>query len=107
MDGPNSQVDALLQDYLHRTERLRRFAWLFTALPLIVFVLLSVFVFKKGKEYLPAEAAQLTKTIHAQEVERTSLKRTNDVQKLAIGFVQQQTPAQLPKHSELCLLVTW
>jgi len=99
MSGPSAQVDQLLQDYLHRTERQRRFAWVFTAIPLAVFVVLSVLVAQKGREYirLSAESAQLNQTIQDQKSDLDKLKQTNDVQRLAIHFVQQQSPAELQK----------
>jgi len=90
--SPNQPVDALLQDYLHRNERLRRFAWVFTAIPLALFVLLSVLAAREGREYL-----RLSEEIRQQTIRLQELQKKNDVQQLAIKFVQQQSPGERPK----------
>src|SRR5207302_9999277 len=95
----SNQLDALLQEYLHRTNRLRRFAWLFTAVPLALFVVLCVLVASKAKEYLllSQESEKLKITIQQQTTAFKELQKKNDVQQLAINIVQQQSPGVRPK----------
>jgi hypothetical protein len=99
MGASTQNVDALLQDYLHRTERFRRFAWLFTGIPLALFIVLSVLAASKAKEYLrlSQESEKLKATIEQQITTLQQLQVKNDVQQLAIKFVQQQSPGARPK----------
>jgi hypothetical protein len=92
MEDSSQQVDALLQDYLHRNNRLRRLAWLFTAVPLAVFIVLCVLVASKAREYLRlSQESEKLKTTNQQ------LQKKSDVQQLAINIVQQQSPGARPK----------
>jgi hypothetical protein len=99
MDASNQQFDALLQDYLRRNRRLRRWAWLFTLVPVAIFALLSLLVASKAKEYarLSRESAQLNATIQQQKTELDEVKKRSAVQQLAINIVKQQSPGVRPK----------
>jgi preprotein translocase subunit SecF len=101
-------LDARLQNYLRRSEKLQRRAWLFTALPLAVFVFLSVLVARKTVEYerLSQASANLQSQIQQQNAELDEQRKKNAVQATAIDIVKEQSPGTRPKVMVYRLAVT-
>jgi len=99
MSPPDQHVDALLQDYLRRNQKLQRWAWISLLVPLALFVSLSVLTVRKAKEYdqkateynqLKTKKEDLDKQLEEQQQQLTD-KQT------AINIVKAGTPGVRPK----------
>jgi hypothetical protein len=92
-------VDQLLQDYLHRSEKLRRSAWVFTAIPIMLFAVLSLLVASKAVRYaeLSRNLNDLNRQIQEKTAELADLQRMNVIQQLAIKIVSQPYLGTRPK----------
>lgn len=99
MDTSSHQFEPLVQDYLKRTARFQRVAWIFTAIPLVVFVLLCLLVASKRKEYvqLLQESKDLKSIIDQQKTEIENSKKESANQQFVINLVKQQSPGPRPK----------
>jgi hypothetical protein len=91
-DDLESRSDELLRNYLRRNRSLQRWAWISIAVPLIIFIGLTVLAVNQGKKYidLVAKSEQLQKEIDAKNKQLA-------VKELAISIVKEQNPGQRPE----------
>lgn len=91
--------DALLQNYLKRNRRLETWAWVSVAIPLIIFIGLSVLTVEQGRKYSELSARVQGLRIRADDLQKEIGAKNAQlaVKQLAINIVREQNPGQRPK----------
>ena len=99
MERIDPGLDARTSNYLKRNKRLQLLAWVFTAVPLAMFVWFSVLAAKQISKYaaLVDKSNQLQTKVNEQESKLKEQAQSLAVKQEAINIVKEQSPGGRPK----------